>query len=111
MLTFDDGVDCIQEVTLNIACLTNSTATDTIPVMEDIVFCVDDSELTGPIVSLENVCPTPNAAANFDFDGQLGCVTATGIMPGSVTACLVACDANGVCDTTFYTVVVCYSGN
>jgi gliding motility-associated-like protein len=111
LLTFDNGVDCVQEVTVNIACLSNSTAIDTIPVMGDIEFCVDESELTGPIVSLVNVCPDPAAAATFDFDGQLGCVTATGITPGSVTACLVACDANGVCDTTFYTVVVTPNGS
>jgi len=75
------------------------------------VFCVDDTELSGPIVSLENVCPDPTGAATFDFDGQLGCVTATGISPGSLTACLVACDAAGVCDTTFYTIVVTPDGS
>ncbi len=111
MLTFDNGVDCIQEVTLMISCTSNSTASDTIPVLGDVLFCVDDSELSGPIVSLENICPDPLGAATFDFDGQLGCVTAMGITPGSVTACLVACDASGVCDTTFYTVIVTPDGS
>jgi len=110
-LTFDNGVDCIQEVTLTIACTSNSTASDTITVTGSTVFCVDDTELSGPIVSLENVCPDPTGAATFDFDGQLGCVTATGISPGSLTACLVACDAAGVCDTTFYTIVVTPDGS
>ncbi|MFK8057209.1 MAG: Ig-like domain-containing protein [Saprospiraceae bacterium] len=111
VLTFDNGVDCIQEVTLTIACTSNSTATDTIPVTGSTFFCVDASELSGPIVSLTNVCPDLSGAAIFDFDGILGCVTATGVTPGSVTACLVACDAAGVCDTTFYTVVVTPDGS
>jgi len=109
-LTFDNGTDCVQEVTLTVACTSNSTASETVSVTGSIEFCVDGSELSGPVVSLENVCPDAAGAATFDFDGQLGCVTATGVTPGAVTACLVACDAAGVCDTTFLTVLVTPDG-
>jgi len=110
ILTFDNGVDCIQEVSLTFTCTTTSTAMDTVLVDSMSTFCVDDSELTGPIVSLVDVCPDGGGLVDFDFTTQLGCVTTTGLAPGTVNACLVACDAEGVCDTTFYTVVVLPSG-
>ena len=106
VLTLDDGAGCSQTVDLELVCVSTETFTDTIATTESVVFCIDDSELTGPVVSLTNICPEPNSPVLFDFDAVLGCVTATGIVPGEVTACLVACDAAGVCDTTLYTVVV-----
>ncbi len=107
MLSFDNGAGCVEEVALNIACVTSASANDVVAATESVTFCVDASELTGPVVSLTNACPEAAGAVSFDFDGSAGCVTATGITPGAAsTACLVACDAAGVCDTTFYTVTV-----
>ena len=106
-LVLDDGRGCRREVALTLVCVQSSEAFDTIGVRSTVLFCVDESELTGRVERLVNACPGDGLdAVEFDFDAPLGCVTATGLAAGSATACLVACDVNGVCDTTFYTVTV-----
>ena len=105
-LVLDDGAGCTQAVTLELVCVTSERLSDTIAVTASATLCVDASELTGPIVSLVNACPDGAGVVLFDFDAVPGCVVATGLEVGESTACLVACDAAGVCDTTFYTVVV-----
>jgi len=105
-LVLDNGRGCVQSIPLSLTCVTTGSVSDTIDVRESIIFCVDENELTGPIVSLSNACENSGAAVDFDFDAPTGCVIATGIAVGQSTACLVACDASGVCDTTIYTVLI-----
>ena len=70
--------------------------------------CLGDEELTGPPVSITNACPDQSGTfVDFYLDPETFCVkyqaTACG---GTETACVVLCDANGVCDTTFFEITV-----
>ena len=70
--------------------------------------CLGDEELTGPPVSITNICPEASGTfVDFYLDPTTFCVkyqaTACG---GTETACVVLCDANGVCDTTFFEITV-----
>ena len=105
-LALDDGDGCVQEVDLTLVCVQTGTVRDTVDVVGTILYCVDESELTGRVDTLFDACPDAGGAVRFDFNAPLGCVTATGVTPGSSTACLVACDVNGVCDTTLLAVFV-----
>lgn len=95
---------CADTILLQINC----TNTDTIQVplllgqMDTI--CFSSIELTGNIESLNNIC----------LDGQLvdyqllndSCIVILADLVGTETACLVACDANGFCDTTILEILV-----
>ena len=105
-LSFDNGSACVQEVTLTLACTTPTTINDTLVVDSTKLFCVETGELTGPVVTLRDICAESAAAAALDFDAQVGCVTVRAIAVGQRRACLVACDASGVCDTTYYNITV-----
>ena len=111
VLTLDDGADCTQEIVLTLTCVTPDEIVDTMLVGDALRLCVDQRELTGPVVSLRDVCPAGDAAAALDFDTGVGCVGVRGIAVGERRACLVACDASGVCDTTYYTVRVVAPGS
>ena len=105
-LRLDNGVDCVQEVAIAVTCVTAARDTVRVDVGGQLLYCVDPAELTGPVVDLVNVCPEAGAPAAYDFDGRADCVTVSGVREGVTEACLVACDASGVCDTTYLTVVV-----
>ncbi len=62
-------------------------------------FCLDFSELPGDVESVTNICPTSNI--DFQLINGDSCVLYTGLLIGSDTACFVACDGFGICDTTY----------
>ncbi|MCB0663532.1 MAG: gliding motility-associated C-terminal domain-containing protein, partial [Saprospiraceae bacterium] len=71
--------------------------------------CCDTSELTlnGPIVTISNICPDLGGyAVDFQLDSSQFCVRYEGIMPGIDTACIVFCDATGMCDTVPFIIQV-----
>ena len=105
-LRLDDGGGCGYDIALTLVCTQVNIRADTIDVLETELFCVDESELTGPIVRVFNACPDAGASVEFDFDAPVGCFTATGLAPGSTEGCIVACDVNGVCDTTLWRIFV-----
>ena len=97
---------CQQDVSLTLECTTNSDDELSVAVDEELLYCVDVSELNGPVVSLSNACPGPEDIAAVDFDAVTSCVSVRGVHTGTSTVCLVACDALGVCDTTFVNITV-----
>ena len=60
---------------------------------------------TGTITSFTNICPQ-NSGSNISFtlDAGTSCVTYRGLSVGTNTACIRACNSNGVCDTTTLTI-------
>lgn len=82
---------------------------DTIFVNQTATFCLDTSQLSAQIVSIENICASQsNDYALFTLDTLNGqyCVIYEGIELGTDTACYVVCDARGVCDTTQFYITV-----
>ena len=75
---------------------------DTIYVAEDSTYCIDTSalSLSGTIASIQNVCESlSDGNVNFAIDPDTYCVTYTGLVPGTDTACIELCDVHGICDT------------
>ena len=70
--------------------------------------CLSDTELTGPIVSLTDLCPDENGTfVNFFLDQATGCVKYSALeCNGTERACVIACDAAGLCDTTYFEITV-----
>ena len=96
-----DDSTCLQDVSLQLTCVTNDAESLDIPEGSDQLYCVPTNELNGPIVSLRDVCATDETIVAIDFDAPEGCVILRGLELGERRICLVACDALGVCDTTF----------
>lgn len=79
---------------------------------EEDIFCVEDSELSGNITSFDNVCvEASGTAVDFGINNVTLCTSFDGIGIGTEQACLVLCDALGICDTTILTVTVVPSTN
>jgi len=71
------------------------------------VYCFDTGDLSGDIVSFENVCESDSTGnVFFGIDTTNFCVDIIPLSVGPDTACLVACDEFGVCDTTILAVNV-----
>ncbi|MEY4936197.1 MAG: hypothetical protein RIS64_2556 [Bacteroidota bacterium] len=67
----------------------------------DSVFCrVDTSQIGGRVVRIFNACPQSSRHTTLTIDSITKCVRIRGVSVGRDTACIVVCNANGVCDTT-----------
>ena len=86
-----------QTDTIDVVLTTDSIATH----------CFDISDLSEEIVSFENFCESDSATVvEFVLDTINNCVDIIPLTVGQDTACLVACDVFGVCDTTILAVTV-----
>ncbi len=71
-----------------------------------LTYCIDTSELLGDFISVENICE-PNSVDFVNFIvGDSICITIIADAIGTDTACIVVCDAFGICDTTIIVVTV-----
>jgi gliding motility-associated-like protein len=60
---------------------------------------------TGRITTFTNICPQNSGTnVNFELDPGTSCVTYRGLVVGTNTACIRACNESGVCDTTSITI-------
>ncbi len=112
-LVWVDNIDlCSDTVHIIVDCVpvpTTTTFTDTIPAdVAPYVYCLDTTELTGNIVSFENVCPDESGTfVSFVLDQEDYCVKYQGKKcNGMERACIVLCDDLGACDTTYLTITV-----
>lgn len=73
--------------------------------------CIKMAALSGPPVQFYNACPDDSGMfVHFYLDTVNHCVKYQGLMCGGTEqACIVACDANGTCDTTYISVKVDFS--
>ncbi len=80
---------------------------DTIRVGLTPEYCIDTTELVGTIVSITNECPESSGTyVSFILGNPPFCVQTEGLAVGTDTACIVACDDLGVCDTTIFIITV-----
>ncbi len=84
------ATSCVQTETLNLGnvFIGNSEVT-----------CLDFSELPGAISTVANLCPS--SKVDFQPVNMDSCIMYTGVSVGTDTACIVACDVFGFCDTTY----------
>lgn len=87
-------------VDLQYVCVKPSVVYNTVQKSKSDVYCLDASELTGPIVSVINICPD-HSGSNVTYSILANnCIQFTGLEVGVDTFCAKYCDANGICDTT-----------
>jgi gliding motility-associated-like protein len=89
-----------------------STVFETIPA-NDFYFTykINSSELSGPPVSISNICNTQSGTyVQFALNAGKNEVLYKGLRcGGQESACIVVCDALGICDTTYLVVTVDFS--
>jgi len=99
--------NCSDELFVNIACITPDTIFDSVAILGFDSVCIALDELLGSVVSIDNFCPDSSGEnVMFSIDQNTNCVTYTGIMSGIDTACIVVCDDQNICDTTYIIVEV-----
>ncbi len=102
-LVICDSLGFCDTTVLIVNVLVPSLDTLTLPILVGTTdtICLDDSELSGPIQSIINICPeSVGENADIIVDPTTNCIFYTGSTVGQDTACFVICDANQVCDTT-----------
>ncbi|HMQ46709.1 MAG TPA: choice-of-anchor L domain-containing protein [Saprospiraceae bacterium] len=104
IFTDQNGCDSVLVLDLIINTFT-STPTDSIAIGQTDTLCVN-TDIFQELDSFTNVCEGDNTSVAFELDPATGCVIFTGIGAGVDTACIVACDAYGVCDTTILIISV-----
>ncbi len=98
---------CSDTLNVTLGCVDPDAVSETVIVGETGNLCVDTSELPGSVVSFTDACGSNNQGfADFVLNQTTNCVEYTGVTPGTDNACLVICDASGLCDTTYLTVTV-----
>lgn len=101
-------------VTVISGATTPEVITDSLIVGETLTYCLDTTELSGNVTVFDNFCfDLSGNEVSFVLDSTSWCVIATGITEGTDTACIVICDAAGICDTTtlIYTSLPSLSGS
>ncbi|MEM9823635.1 MAG: gliding motility-associated C-terminal domain-containing protein [Bacteroidota bacterium] len=119
LLSFDVGINdmritefatgCVDSFRVQVACIQTETIdVDTLFPGEVDTFCLNFFELQGaidPATGVTNICPSSGNVL-YQFVNGLSCVEFTAINPGIDSACIVACDDLGFCDTTYIVVNV-----
>ncbi len=117
VIIINNETACPDTLIVQIVCL-EYELTDSITLGDSIYFCLNtmeliaNTDLEGPIVSLENACPeSSGTSVIFNIESEVPpCISYLGITPGVDTACLVLCDTAGICDTVNYIVTVGATG-
>ena len=105
--SFSDA-ECNDTAWITVACQPNTAIfMDTVAVNTSDTFCLDQSELAGNIVSIENSCEDQSGeSVIFEIDTANYCIIYTGVEAGMEKACIVLCDDLGTCDTTIIDILV-----
>ena len=99
---------CKDSIVLAVTCAT-SPREEVITLEEGAtdIYCPESDNLMGDIIRIDNVCPEESGIlSSLLLDTLDYCVNVTGLSVGEEKACLVVCDVNGICDTTYLTIRV-----
>lgn len=105
----DNGGNSVQYLfVITVRTTVPETICDTIYINETVTFCPDRSEFSSVTMQrIENFCPDEGGSAvEFITNTTTFCVEYSGIEIGRDSACIVLCDKNGVCDTTYLCIEV-----
>jgi len=92
-----------------IASLSPKTTTicDTLRLGTDTTYCLVNDEIGGNIEEFANVCPeSADSSVIFNPNSVTLCVETQAIGLGTDSACVIICNENDICDTTFFKIVV-----
>ena len=99
ILEFASG--CQDSFFVHVACIQNDTIQiDTLFENASDIICLDFSELQMDVVSVSSLCPAGDNVIFSLINGD-SCVLINTVTPGVDTACFLACDDLGFCDTTY----------
>lgn len=96
----DTVTNCTDTLFVSAVCTTPDTIYFPVEVGDSDTLCLNDLELIGNIDTMYNICPDLDFSSIVFIDGTL-CMEITGELIGVDTACIVACDDLGICDTTY----------
>jgi len=103
----DENTTCTDTINLRVTCITSEIILDTIYEGTIDSICLDLSELSGNPVSITNDCPDESGVfVSFETQDDSYCVVYEGLDIGEENACIIACDDQGICDTTYMTITV-----
>jgi len=99
---------CKDSIVLAVTCTTSPREEVlTLEEGEMVMYCPESDDLIGDIILIENTCSEETGIFSMlSLDTIDYCVTVEGLLTGEEKACLVVCDANGICDTTYLTIQV-----
>ena len=100
---FNTSTGCSDQFTVIVECLPTASIKDTIVEGQTGVSCLAINADRN-IVHIENACA--DNAAMFTIDKEFQCVNYDGNIVGEHQACVVVCDDNNLCDTTYVNITV-----
>ncbi|MFK7771449.1 MAG: gliding motility-associated C-terminal domain-containing protein [Saprospiraceae bacterium] len=100
----DTATACIDSVLITVACLQNDYLSLTTYLNISGSICVDTSDLIGNFATVENVCN--DTGIGLDIFPNDVCIDWETLEEGPQQICLMTCDDQGFCDTTFISFVV-----
>ena len=95
---------CSDTIVIILTCTVTDNLDLSLLLNEQDTLCFDGFELPGEVVSVTNLCPD-GAFVNYETF-QDSCIVFTGELVGFESACFIACDAAGFCDTTYVNISV-----
>lgn len=100
----NDETDCLEEIPISSP--NTQTINNIIFVGQEDEFCLDTEELTGEIISVENICAVSESFAIVEQTENMLCLSSIGMAAGTEEICLVVCDEYNICDTTYLNIIV-----
>ncbi len=105
VIVTDTSINCTDTLYANVVCADPDTIYTQVEVGEVDTLCLDISELAGNLDTMYNICEEGDNAIVNIIEGT-NCIEIIGMVVGFDTACIVACDEYGICDTTYVIIEV-----
>lgn len=84
-----------------------TTICDTLTLGTDTLYCLVNDEIGGNVDVFTNVCPQfADTSVIFNPNSVTLCVETQAVGLGTDSACVIICNENDICDTTFFKIVV-----
>lgn len=101
MVMVDENTGFRDTFLIEVSCLETHMFEETLVIGATDSICLDFEELFADVVSIENLCAENlGGALSITLSEATNCVVFTALEVGMETACFVACDELGYCDTT-----------
>ena len=96
----------IDSITIGAVCIKSDYIHSRIIIGTMDTMCINTDDLLGRMISIENIVPVVDGAAEFNKIDDTACFSCEGMYIGRTKACVVATDEYGLTDTTFITIDV-----
>ncbi|MEO1518523.1 MAG: gliding motility-associated C-terminal domain-containing protein [Bacteroidota bacterium] len=107
LLLTDGSNGCDDEINISVSCIESSSLRDTIAIQNSDTICIATNDLPGTPSTMSNACESGSGEyVSFELIADQFCVAYNGIDVGTDSACVVICDDQNNCDTTYLYVTV-----